>query len=406
MRPHRVLAASALLLAACNTRVPQSNDGGRDAPAIDAPAADVPRPLAVDIAVSGCVERDLGEARCFGPAPFTVSFAPVWAGSRTRVGWTLGDRSPPSTERAPSHTYGLPGAYDVTLVAAGEVGSVSRTRARFIHAQGVPAGAPCGVDEQCVPGLRCLCGAGKDCGPAFPRGLCTAPCPTGVCGPGVTCATVDLPVRVTDDETDGGTDAGPDAASDARAPDADGAEAGGGPVALCLSSCGEDAATCPPSSNLACRALPAAPGAGARWTHACLPSAYHDLGEPCRDASDQLDDRACASGSCAALGALGVCTAGCGPNAPCPSGSACATFGDGRAMCLRACGAEAPCTRDPLLRCEPPGGAGPLGFQIASAPTGSTYCAPRACADQTDCAPAGACAPLGAGGHCVLKKEP
>jgi PKD repeat protein len=409
MRLHRVLAASALLLAACKTRVPQTGDGGRDAPAIDAPAADVPRPLAVDIAVSGCVERDLGEARCFGPAPFTVSFAPVSSPSLTRFVWTFGDGSPPSTERAPSHTYALPGAYDVTVVAAGEVGSVSRTRARFIHAQGVGAGAPCGVDEQCVPGLRCLCGAGEDCGPAFMRGLCTAPCPTGACGADGTCATVDLPVRLPLADADAGTDAAEDPPTDARGQDGATSDAGGGPVALCLSPCGDDAG-CPTSSSsapgLACRALPAGPGGAARWTQACVPPAYHDLGEPCRDASDQLKDRACASGTCAPLGALGVCAAPCGPGAPCPSGSACATFGDGRTMCLRACGAAAPCTRDPLLRCEAPGGAGPLGFQIASPPAGATYCAPRACAAQADCAPAGACAPLGAGGHCVLKKNP
>jgi hypothetical protein len=398
MRLPRVLAVSALLLVACKTRVYQTGDGGRDAPPIDAPAADVPRPLAVDIAVSGCADRDLSEARCFGPAPLTVSFAPVSSPSLTRFVWTFGDGSPPSTERAPTHTYVLPGAYDVTLVAAGEVGSVSRTRVRFVQAQGVTTGAPCGVDEQCVPGLRCLCGAGETCGPAFMRGICTAPCPTGACSPGATCATIDLPIPVAVSEADAGADAGePEPTGDAAA-DADAASAGGGPVALCLSACEEDGG-CP--SPLACRALPTASAGAARWTRACVPPAYHDFGEPCRGPSDELQDRACASGACAALGALGVCAAGCGPGAPCPSGTACATFGDGRSMCLRACAADAPCARDPLLRCEAPGGAGPLGFQIAPAAASATYCAPRACAAQADCAPAGACAPLGVGGHCV-----
>jgi PKD repeat protein len=408
----RVLAASALLFAgACHTRTFQVADGGRDAPAIDAPTADVPRPLAVDFAVTGCARHDIGEARCSGLAPLTVSFSPVSSPALTRFVWTFGDGAPTSTERAPTHTYALPGTYDVTLVAAGEVGSVSRTRARLIEVTPVRAGALCGVDGHCAAGLRCLCGAGDTCGPTFMRGICTAPCPTGTCAGAAVCATVDLPSGGANGPGDAGTpaddarDANGDAASDADANDAGAPADGAAPSAgarapLCLIPCTDDAG-CP--AGLACRALPAPAPSAARWTRACVPPSFHEVGDTCRDASGQRDDRACASGTCAALGALGVCTASCGSGAPCPPGSACATFGNGQTLCLRTCGAAAPCTRDPLMRCEPAGGAGPLGFQISPAIPGATFCAPSACAAQADCAPAGTCAPLGAGGHCVRR---
>jgi hypothetical protein len=120
------------------------------------------------------------------------------------------------------------------------------------------------------------------------------------------------------------------------------------------------------------------------------------VGQPCRDPAGALDDMACVSDLCANLGALGLCAATCGASAPCPAGSACALFGDGRALCLHACGAATDCARDPLIDCEPAGAAGPLGFTVAGGPAGATYCAPRACASTTDCAPAGLCT----AGHC------
>jgi hypothetical protein len=126
------------------------------------------------------------------------------------------------------------------------------------------------------------------------------------------------------------------------------------------------------------------------------------VGDTCRDATGALDDDLCATGRCADLGALGVCSAACGGGAPCPPGSACAKLGDGRSLCLRACGNDFGCDRDPLLGCEPAGSAGPLGFQDTPPVAGATYCAPRKCAAKTECAPAGTCLPLGAGGHCQL----
>jgi hypothetical protein len=128
--------------------------------------------------------------------------------------------------------------------------------------------------------------------------------------------------------------------------------------------------------------------------------ALRDVGDNCRDATGALDDDACATGRCADLGALGACSATCGPGVECPPGSACATMGNGQSLCLRTCGADFACSRDPLLRCEPAGSAGPLGFQVTPPAPGATYCAPRKCAVEPDCEPAGTCLPLGAGGHC------
>ena len=86
----------------------------------------------------------------------------------------------------------------------------------------------------------------------------------------------------------------------------------------------------------------------------------------------------------------------------CPPGSACATLGNGQSLCVRTCGRDFACDRDPLLRCEPAGSAGPLGFQVTPPVAGATYCAPRKCAAETECDPAGTCLPPGAGGHCQL----
>jgi hypothetical protein len=131
-----------------------------------------------------------------------------------------------------------------------------------------------------------------------------------------------------------------------------------------------------------------------------------DLGQSCRAPDGQLRDDACTSGSCANLGSAGLCTAACAVDADCPSGTACATFGDGRKLCLRACRQAGTCTYDPLLACESPGAAGPLGFTVAGSgqdPT-ATYCAPRGCLSAANCGPAGVCtAGTNGAGHCVPK---
>src|SRR5213075_2250937 len=116
-----------------------------------------------------------------------------------------------------------------------------------------------------------------------------------------------------------------------------------------------------------------------------------DLGSSCRAADGRLRDAACTSGTCVDMGSAGLCAAACGSDADCPAGAACATFGDGRKLCLRSCGGAGACTYDPLLACESPGAAGPLGFTVAGSagdPT-ATYCAPRGCVSAANCGPSG-----------------
>jgi PKD domain len=420
----RALVACLLLTGgACHMRTFAPSDAGLDSSSGETALADAPEPLALDFAVTGCAHYDVGQARCTGLAPLTVSFSPVGSAALTRFLWTFGDGTPTSSERAPAHTYVLPGVYDVSVVAEGKVGSLSRKRMNFVEVTAAGIGAPCDVDSQCDPGLRCRCGIGAGCGPAFTRGLCTGTCPTNGCGAGAVCATVDLPAQpvggvgsATDAGSDVASEAGSDAASDVASAGLDaGADAGSdtappvgdagtatGPAALCLAPCTDDA-SCP--LGLACRTLPAAGKAAVPWVQACLPPFFREMGDSCRDATGRLDNALCASGLCADLGALGLCSAACGAAAECPTGSACATMGNGQALCLRGCAASAPCARDPLLGCEAPGGPGALGFQMPASTPGATFCAPRRCTTDGECGPAGTCTPLGVGAHCLRRAQ-
>jgi PKD repeat protein len=382
-----------LPLPACHTRSFVAGDGGLDAPGADAPSADLPGPLALDFAVTGCAHYDVGVPRCTGLAPLTVSFSPVSSAALTRFLWSFGDGTSSSSERAPTHTYALPGTYDVGVIGDGKVGSVSRTRPQLVEVSPVGAGVPCDVDAQCAKDLRCLCGAASACGPYFSRGICTSACPASGCGAGAVCAALAVPVPAAAAST-------PDAGTDARdGGDASPPDAGPGETRtpLCLGACTDDA-SCP--AGLVCRALPAAGKGQGRWALACVPPSFRDVGDTCRAATGTLDDGSCATGTCADLGALGLCSAACGGGAECPAGSACATLGTGQALCLRTCSDVFLCAHDPLLRCEAPGSAGALGFQLSPPVASATFCAPRRCGTPADCEPAGTCAPLGAGGHC------
>jgi PKD repeat protein len=430
--PSRVLRFAVVLLACgCHAQSAAPPAGGPDGGA-DAIGFDGLPPLALDFAVTGCTRYDSGSARCYGSPPLALAFSPVSSPTLTRFLWSFGDGTPDSMERAPVHTYALPGMYDVTLVGSGTaVGAASSTQ--HVTVAALQAGAPCDVTAQCAPGLACACGAGAGCPPAFARGICTAPCPPDGCGAGTVCAAVELPAAARaggsgsdgGSASDGGTDArldGSGSASDAGrdgngdGPGAgvnggdggpggqgDGGDGGGGAPTgfhgpVCLAACKQDL-DCP--TGLACRELAGAGPDGARWTHACFPHALGDVGDPCRDPGGALAGAACVSGTCADLGALGVCTASCGASAPCPSNAACALLGDGRALCLATCAGAGDCARDPLLACQPPGGAGggALGFTVPDGAPGASYCAPRPCATAADCAPAGACD----GAHCVAK---
>lgn len=176
---------------------------------------------------------------------------------------------------------------------------------------------------------------------------------------------------------------------------------------MCLPACVDDA-VCHPGSR--CRDLLAG-GPNPAWTRACFAEYPLDVGARCGEGPGKPTDADCAGGLCADLGAFGRCAADCSVIA-CPPGTACGRFGDGRTLCLAACpgaasatstrpdsGVTPTCDDDPLLACEAPGAPGPLGFSVsAGSPATNTYCAPKRCTRNAECAPTGTC-PAG-GGHC------
>ncbi|HET6282752.1 MAG TPA: PKD domain-containing protein [Polyangia bacterium] len=331
--------------------------------------------LEIDFAATGCPQYDLAASRCSGPVPLTVTFAPIGSSSITRFLWDFGDGTPKSADRAPAHTYVLPGMFTVALVGAGSTGTVSRTRRQFIVAGAAGAGALCDVDGQCATGLECLCGSGAACGDKFPRGLCTTECRAGTCSGGAVCAHLAANWR-------------PGAVTTDR-------------IALCLAPC-ETNEGC--ARGLGCRSLPngATPGQPA-WVRGCFAPTSLDLGASCRTASGALSDDECVSGRCDDLGALGLCVASCNGTQACPPQTVCASFREGRTVCLRTCTETAECGRDPLIGCEPAGAPGALGFSFAPGSATSSppanACAPKGCVADDDCGPAGVCVD----GHCTRR---
>lgn len=346
------------LLQGCHQRffVPPGIDA-----AVDANGNDGLTPLTLDISVTGCASFDLGAVACSGTAPLTVSFSPVGSPELTMFVWSFFDGSPVSSDRAPTHTYSLPGSYDVKVTGEGSVGSVMQLRRSLIVVQPVATGAPCDVDGQCGDGLHCLCQPGTGCGSAFLRGICSTGCETGFCGAGATCAAYALGAAA-----DGGLppDGGPP-------PD------GGSPV--CLAACQTDT-DC--AAGFVCEDLLGGSSTSAGWVRGCLPrGAAGDLGASCRNPNGLLDGTRCTTALCADLGTLGVCSASCDTAHPCPAGAACAHLTGGRQLCLAACSAAQPCTRDPSLGCQvgTPGDAGTDaggGLQIIAGDAGASYCAP------------------------------
>jgi hypothetical protein len=302
----------------------------------------------------------------------TVSFVPIVTGEVTRFVWDFGDGAK-SSEPTPTHTYTLPGTYDVTLI--GTPGFPSQTRAGFVVVSAHPLGGSCDVDSQCESGSQLACVCGSACPAAFTRGICTRSCAVSACPQGAICADLSL-------------GAAPGAMDPWRSP-------------LCLRACSKDE-ECAPGQR--CRLLPSTEEAadGPRWTRACFVGFPGDLGASCRGANGQLQNELCAGGRCADLGALGVCSLDCTQRS-CPEGTACAAFGDGRRLCLRPCSAAFPCSEDPLLSCVPPGAAGTLGFTISGAAASDAYCAPKPCTAEAACAPAGTCQAPGPAGRCVRR---
>lgn len=364
-RPRQLSFCAVMLgsLLGCHQRVFVfvAADGGADATGNDGLA-----PLTLDVAVTGCATFDTAEVACTGTAPLTVAFSPVGSPQLTSFLWMFGDGTPPSSDRAPQHTYTLPGSYDVNVTGAGSVGTVSQQRRSLIVVEAITTGAPCDVDAQCADGLHCLCGPGTGCSVAFLRGICSTTCDTGFCGAGAACAA--YPAGGPSDagvSVDGGTTAGT------------GGPSIGGP--LCLATCLADT-DC--AAGFVCEQLPAGVATAVGWVHGCLPrGAAGDLGASCRGATGNLDGTRCTSGFCADVGTLGICSAPCDDARPCPTGAACAHLGSGQQVCLVACSAANPCTSDPALACASAttvdaGGDADAGFSIIGGDAASLYCAP------------------------------
>jgi hypothetical protein len=273
----------------------------------------------------------------------------VGSPSFTNFLWSFDDGSPPSTERAPMHTFTLPGQYEVSVTGQlGAMGGQVPSRDYLVSVAPVAAGASCDVDKQCGAGLQCLCQVGAGCGPAFSRGICSTVCATGFCGTGATCAAFALGPT-----GDGGNAASP----------------------VCLADCSGGAACGP---GYVCQQIPGGPNAPS-WVDGCLPlGAANDFGSSCRDANGVLQNRACTTGLCADIGTLGMCTVGCDGTHPCPTGAACARLPGRGALCLPACSATTPCTSDPGLGCTTPSDAGvDGGLTITGGDVGAAYCAPH-----------------------------
>jgi hypothetical protein len=359
-----LLALAALAAPACHKGSVPPADAGADLGGNDAPMA-----ISLAVAITGCRSYTLDSAggHCAGDAPLALALAPVSSPDFVRFTWSFGDGTPDVQDRAPQHTYALPGSYTVLLTGVlAPTGTVQANATIRVEAQ--PVGRPCDADAQCAAGLRCTCAPGAGCAPAFARGICSVSCDGAPCPTGGVCVLAPLTPVPTD-----GT-------APPRAP-------------TCLAGC---APACP--AGFICEVLVGAgESAAGAWVPGCLPvGVLRDLGAPCRNANGDLDPALCATGFCADLGALGVCAAACGAGQSCPPGSACATLADGAQLCLADCSASGSCQQDPLLACAAPGG-GAGGFDV-DASTGLQFCAPKPCTLDPDCAPAGHC---GANGDCV-----
>jgi PKD repeat protein len=356
------IAVAFLLIAgvACGENGQTRPDGS-----IDGVRFDMPSTLTLEISVTGCDDENVqscgpdgGAGRCCsGGPPLALSFAPLGSPELTRFLWTFGDGTPTSNERAPVHTYAHPGSYRVTLVGGGDGIGSTEPRDLNVVVKPLAAGSPCDLDVQCGADLTCLCAAGDGCAATFIHGICSAACDTAACGSGAVCA---------------------------MAPAA--AIGAGASMPRCLAAC-QASAQCAP--GFVCQTFPAGPTQTITpWTRGCFPlGAARDVGGSCRDAGGGLVNGACATGLCADLGALGVCSAACDADRPCPDRTSCAALTGGRQLCLLSCVYDADCGGDPLMACA---AARPMdSTQVAN------VCRPRSCTMDAACAPSGRCGPDG-----------
>ncbi len=367
------LALSLWGTTACKSDPPGgAGDAGGPLPSpSDAATTDGPlQPQTLDFTVIGCPQFDGSKPACRGPAPLTVSFAPINGAGATRFLWDFGDGLT-SSEAFPTHTYAVPDKYSVTLLAAPNLSSP--VKKDFIEVVTNPAGGACDVGVQCTDDLACLCGQGAECPAAFSRGICTSSCANAPCATGSICASLGygLPASA--------------APPVWRAPH-------------CLRACSNDS-NC--GQGQRCRLVPVA-GATLRWERACFYAFPGETGSNCRGPGGVPQDDLCLGGRCVDFGAQGICSVDCSV-APCPERTTCATFNDGRRLCLPRCEGASSCRSDPLLACAGAGDGGPFGFTVpASEPATATFCAPKRCSSDVDCEHAGICSGSPAG-HCIRR---
>ena len=373
MRPHLVIL---ILLAACRSSDTTAADGAIDLSPWDTSLTldSGTAPLSIDFAIEGCPSLANDASTCTGSAPLSLRFVPIASLGVTKVQWDFGDGSPIEPDYTPAHTYAIPGRFTVRIIGIGAGGAtVSHAAADIVIVTSNPTGAACQAANQCEDGLGCLCSASASCirGPAF--GMCTLNCQQQDCEKGEVCANL-APVTPAEETRE---------AWQGR---------------FCLHSCVLDTDCMIP---LRCRTLPAFP-TKTDWVRGCFGEFPVDIGAPCMDEQGSRRNDLCAGGLCAALGSKGLCAKEC-KDFPCPTGSQCATFGNGEQFCLRECSVSFRCDQDPLLTCSAPGD-GFLGFRIgAESPPNSTYCAPKLCGTDDTCGELGRCLDAANNGHCMVR---
>ncbi len=349
---------------------------------LDLASGEMVAPVFTELTFVGCARLEVveGRPRCTGEAPLTVTLVPLTPPGTDSYLWAA-EGGTPDTSKAPSPSvrFAAPGSYTVTLTAGGPSGSATATG----EVEVVPAslGQRCQADAQCASS-QCLCagGDGGACPGALAGGFCSRLCGGAGCAPGDVCA--DLSRSAAGDAVVG--------AAPWRHP-------------ICLPGCVSDG-DCRP--GFYCHEVPSLPPGGVAggpftWRKACFADLLGAVGERCVGADGAPDPTSCVTGRCAPLGARDVCTLDCN-DAPCPPEAACAAFaGDPQhPLCLARCDMAHPCT-DPLLACAAAGGPGPFGFTVPmNEPMGATFCAPKRCDAQADCAPAGDCSGPDGGSYC------
>ena len=290
----------------------------------------------------------------------TLTFTAVASGGAFNAVWEFGDGSDPAQGALVSHTYDVPGTYDVTLAVQTSAGALSERKANFVVVKPAPAGASCRFDESCAS-HECICFGSCD----FPldSGICWESCSVSGCDAGSVC--VDLRDPTSEEPEPWRTE-------------------------LCLPSCETD----DECDRLGFSCQPGPVGNG--WQRACLPAIPRPVGQPCRTSAGDTDASQCLGGLCLDIGASGYCSLNCQPGS-CPDGSRCAALdvpgvAVAQPVCLLICDGDN-CQSDTLLSCQLAPTEPPIGFSVLAVGQNddTEYCALKSCTDTSQCGLAHSC---------------